>query len=280
MKKYTTLLLPLAAALLLVSCEKVIDINLNESEPRLVVEGAVTLDNGPFYVHLTTSGDFFTGDGITPVSDASGYISTSFGETDSLVNMGNGVYRTSGLAAIPNSLYTLHLNYNNKLYTASDSLPPQVLIDSVNYSLSEFGNSGRPGEDDGYDVRYDFHCYFSDSPQRKNYYMLGIKVNGTAVEGRRGKYYLLSDEFFNGKQVAYPFFGVGAYPDDTISISLSAVGKATYDYFRTLNDAIGQGGMGSTPYNPISNVNNNALGYFGTFTFDSKMLILKKITVK
>ncbi len=265
----------MVAALLLTSCEKVIDINLNESEPRLVVEGAITMGTGPFFVQLTTSGDFFTGEGIVPVSNATGYISSSQGQLDSLVNMGNGIYRTTMLTAVPNSLYTLHLTYNNKNYTASDSLPAMVFIDSVNYAVSEFGNSGPPGEIE-YDTYYDFHCYFNDSPNRKNYYMLNMTINGEPLEGRRGKYSMLSDEFSDGHHIAYPFFAVGAYPNDTVTITLSAVGKATYDYFRTLNDAISQGGMGSTPYNPITNVSNNALGYFGTFTLDSKTIIIRE----
>jgi len=273
--KHLSLILALLAALLLASCEKVIDINLNESEPRLVVEGVITLGNGPFFVRLTTSGDFFTGEGITPVSNATGYITSGRGQHDSLINVGNGIYRTTTLTAIPNSLYTLHLNYNNQDYSASDSLPGMVFIDSVNYAVSEFGNSGPPGEVE-YDTYYDFHCYFYDPPNRTNYYMLNISINGEPLEGRHGKYSLLSDEFSNGYHIAYPFFGVGVYPNDTVTISLSAVGKATYDYFRTLNDAVGQGGMGSTPYNPITNVSNNALGYFGTFTFDSKTTIIRE----
>ena len=273
--KHISIILALLAAVLLTSCEKVIDINLNESEPRLVVEGAITLGNGPFFVQLTTSGDFFTGKGIAPVSNATGYITSSLGQHDSLLNVGNGIYRTTMLTAVPNSLYTLHINYNNQTYIASDSLPGMVFIDSVNYAVSEFGNSGPPGEVQ-YDTYYDFHCYFNDPPNRTNYYILNISINGEPMDGRRGKYSLLSDEFSNGRHIAYPFFGVGAYPNDTVIISLSAVGKATYDYFRTLNDAISQGGMGSTPYNPITNVSNNALGYFGTFTLDSKTVIIRE----
>ncbi len=268
-------LIVLFGVVMLTSCEKVIDINLKESKPRLVVEGAITLSNGPFFVKLSTSGDFFTGEGIVPVTNATGYITTSYGDSDSLVNMGNGVYRTISLIAIPNSLYTLHLNYDKQNYTASDSLPEMAYIDSINYSISEFGNSGPPGDIE-YDTYFDFRCYFDDPVYRTNYYMLSLSINGEQVEGRRGKYYLLSDEFSNGKHIAYPFFGVGAYYNDTVTISLSAVGRATYDYFRTLNDAISQGGMGSTPYNPISNVSNNALGYFGTFTLDRKTLIIGK----
>jgi hypothetical protein len=274
--KLRLIIFALLVTALLTSCEKVIDIDLNESKPRLVVEGAITLSNGPFFVQLSTSGDFFTGEGIAPVSNATGYITTSYGDVDSLVNVGNGIYRTTKLIAIPNSLYTLHVNYDSQNYTASDSLPEMAYIDSVNYSISEFGHSGPPAGEVEYETYYDFYCYFDDPSNKTNFYILNLSVNGEAIDGHQGKFYVVSDEFFNGKHVSYLFFGVGAYPNDTVTISLSAVGKATYNYFRTLNDAISQGGMGSTPYNPISNVSNNALGYFGTFTFDSKTMIIRE----
>jgi len=278
MKHLTTkikFLLPLLMSIIFVSCEKVIDIDLNEAEPRLVVEGAITLDNLPNAVRLSTSGDFFTGKGIAPVNDAVVEISASNGQIETLKNIGSGIYLTQKITGTANTNYTLNITYNNNNYTASDTLPMQVNIEDVTYSISEFGNSGPNGDE--FANHYDFFCKFKDQGGKRNYYLLQIKLNGEPVEGRRGKYSLLSDEYSNGQMINYPFFGVGANDNDTISIELSAIGHATYDYFRTLNDAISQGGMGSTPYNPISNVSNNALGYFGTFTFDSKSIIVEPL---
>ena len=265
--------LPVLIAGILSSCEKVIDIDLNEAEPRLVVEGAVTLNNGPFAVRLTTSGDFFTGAGIAPISDAKVIISGSNGQVDTLMNAGNGIYVTKYLTAVPNVNYSLDVDYNNKHYLASDTLAEQANIIEVNYSASELGQGG-PNADE-FENHYDIFCKFKDPKEKMNFYLLQIKRNNEDVSGRRSKYYLLSDEHVNGQTVNYPFFGVGANVGDTLNIALSAIGPATYDYYRTLNDALSQGGMGSTPYNPISNISNNALGYFGTFTYDSRSLIIK-----
>ena len=279
MKKISFHISPLLLVLLtafFISCEKVIDINLNEAEPRLVVEGGIILNSGPYAVRLTTSGDFFTGEGIGYVSDAKVQITGSDGQSEELTNTGSGIYLSKNIVAKPHIGYTVNINYNNKQYTASDTLPEQINIIKLDYSISDLVNGGPNGDKEEYDNRYDIFCSFKDSAETKNYYMLQIKVNGEDIEGRR-KYNLLSDEHVNGQTVNYPFFGIGANYNDTISIVLSAVGKATYDYFRTLNDAVSQGGMGSTPYNPISNVSNNALGYFGTFTFDEKSFIVKPL---
>ena len=265
---------PLILIIALSSCEKVIDIDLNEAEPRLVVEGAITLNNGPYAVRLTTSGDFFTGEGIAPVSDADVFISGSDGQSETLVGVGNGIYITRDLQAVPYTAYSLKIRYKDEEYTASDTLFDQVNIEELSYSVSELGKGGPDGSE--YENHYDILCKFKDDADKQNFYLLQISINGEEITGMRGKYYLLNDERLNGQMVSYPFFGVGANANDTIKVSLSAIGSATYDYFRTLNDALSQGGMGSTPYNPISNVSNNALGFFGTFTFDSESIIVKE----
>ncbi len=267
------LILPVMLVLLINSCEKVIDIDLNEAEPRLVVEGAVTLNSGPYAVKLSTSGDFYTGEGIAPVTDAVVNISGSGGQQETLMNIGNGIYVTHYIAAVPFTGYTLTINYNGQTYTATDTLPGQVNIKEVSYDLSELGGGGNNQEDE-YENRYDFFCRFQDPSEPGNHYMLQIKRNGEEIAGMRGMYYMLSDENVNGQMVNYPLFGIGANVNDTITIELSAVGAATYDYFRTLNDALSQGGMGSTPYNPVTNLSNNALGYFGTFTYDSRIIVI------
>jgi len=275
-KVYHNLLIfvPLLLIVALSACEKVIDIDLNESEPRLVVEGAITLRNGPYLIKLTTSGDFFTGDGIAPVSDADVSVSSSDGQSETLLGLGDGIYITRDLQAVPYTAYTLKVMYKDEEYTATDTLYDQVNIEELSYSVSELGKGGPDGSD--YENHYDILCKFKDDTDKRNYYLLQISINGVEITGMRGKYYLLSDEYLNGEMISYPFLGIGANVNDTVKISLSAIGPATYDYFRTLNDALSQGGMGSTPYNPISNVSNNALGFFGTFTFDSESIIIKK----
>ena len=55
---------------LFMSCEKVIDLDLNSAEPRIVIEGNITSDPGPYQVSITTSGDYYTAEGIMPVSGA------------------------------------------------------------------------------------------------------------------------------------------------------------------------------------------------------------------
>jgi hypothetical protein len=267
-KKIKILSLLLSALFAFTSCEQVIDLDLNETGQRIVIEGAVTLTSNPCIVKISTSGDFYTGEGVNVIDDANVEVFSSNGEHETLVNAGSGIYFTPELIPIPQTEYTVKVTYNDVTYTAADTLPEMVYIENLDYNLSDFSNEGP--NDDGYDVHYDVNCSFQDEPGVKNYYLLRLFRNDESVDGRRGKYFLLSDEYLDGEKITYTFFGIGAEINDTINVSLSSVGPATYDYYRTLNDALSQGGMGSTPYNPITNFDNDALGYFGTFTLDQK----------
>ena len=54
-----------------VSCQKVVVLDLNTSEPRLVIEGNLTTKAGePQLVFVSTSGSFYTGEGLSLVGDA------------------------------------------------------------------------------------------------------------------------------------------------------------------------------------------------------------------
>ena len=249
------LLFLISTVLTFTACEEVIDLELNDAGQRIVIEGVITLTSKPCMVKVTTSGDFYTGDGITPVTDATVEIFSSDGQQEILKNAGSGLYFASGIEPHSCTEYTVKVTRNNITYTASDTLPQKSIIEDLSYSLSDIGGEGQ--DEDDYDIHYDVNCQFKDEAGVKNYYLFYLERNGIPVDGRRGKYFLLSDEYLDGEDITYTFLGIGAELQDTLSVTLSAIGPATYEYYRTLNDALSQGGMGSTPYNPISNFDNN-----------------------
>ncbi|MBC8319801.1 MAG: DUF4249 domain-containing protein [Bacteroidetes bacterium] len=256
----------------LVSCEKVIDLDLNTAEPRLVIEGNITSNPGPYLVSLSTSGDYYTTHGINPVSGANIIISNELGHADTLFEFKPGIYHTSTLTGETNRTYTIVVDYNGKEYSGSETLPHKVYIDSLSYEKMEFTGPGGGGGEDK--PRYSIYCTFLDPIETVDYYRFDILVNGIPMGGFRSYYYLASDQLFNGHIVQYPIRWVESQPGDTVTISLHTIGFNTWEYFRTLNDALSGGGMGSTPYNPITNLSNNALGYFGAYAIDSKNLVV------
>jgi len=264
-------LLAVISSLALISCEKVIDLDLNTAEPRIVIEGNITSAPGPYLVSLTTSGDYYTADGINPISGASITITDEFGHSDTLFELEAGKYLTSTMTSESNRTYTIVVNYNDVEYSGAETLPEKVLINSLAYE--EMEGIG-PGSGNGEEAYYTIFCSFLDPVETDNYYRFDVLVNGIQIGGKRSYYYLTSDQLFNGQSVEYPIRGVEAKPGDIVNVSLQTIGYNTYEYFRTLNDALSSAGMGSTPYNPVTNLNNNALGYFGAYTNDTKSVIL------
>jgi hypothetical protein len=67
-------------------------------------------------------------------------------------------------------------------------------------------------------------------------------------------------------------------PGDTVYVELQHITKDMFNYYNTLNNIVGSGGpMGSsTPYNPISNIKGDALGYFGAYSSSFAFLILQE----
>src|SRR5690606_37574646 len=98
-------------------------------------------------------------------------------------------------------------------------------------------------------------------------YRLKVFVNGKPfifeVDDNRVKddnLWLINDKFFNGKMMDFEFphnLKVG----DRVDVELHQVGKETFDYYRTLVEMRGPGGV--APSNPLTNWTNGALGYFG-----------------
>ena len=88
MKIKSRYLLPLVFSpfivFILTGCQKVINVDLNEAAPRIVIEGLITDEPGPYAVSLTKSGSYFNQPVLATVSGATVTITDDAGTTDSL----------------------------------------------------------------------------------------------------------------------------------------------------------------------------------------------------
>jgi len=256
-------LLSIFGLLALVSCEEVIDLDLGSAEPRLVIEGAITTEPGPYYVRVHQSVDYGELNEFPPVSGAGISINDQDGNSELLEEIEPGIYRISTLQGEPGKTYTLSVEYEGKRYTASSTMPPTVIsIQSLEYLFEEESLF----VDEGYYVT----AYFADPEAEANYFRLKMFVNGEPYYFDRDgtlvkddNFWLINDKFFNGKLMDYEFPQT-LKEGDKVEIELHQVDKAVYDYYRTLVDLMGFGGV--APANPLSNWSNGALGYFGALS--------------
>lgn len=273
MKKFFCIALFLSgSAIIFQSCQNVISIDLNKTNPHIVIEGKVTDQPAPDTVTISKTGNYF--DPVLefpPVSDATVIISDNEGNMDTLQETIPGTYTTSTLHGVAGRTYSLTVTAEGKTYSGSSFLPQKVLIDSL--STSSFRS---PDGDKGYEI----NVTFTDPPETKNYYRLIPHIDSLPPDSiNNGNIFLYSDKLFNGNTVTQRFRirSNNIKAGDTVTVELLSIDEATYNYFNTLKAIINSDGPGSSasPANPVTNLSNGSLGYFAAYAIDTKSIILK-----
>lgn len=247
----------------LTSCEEVIDLDLGDTPPQIIIEGVVSTDPGPYTVKITQSVNYGEKNIFPPVSGALITISDEAGHSEVLEELEQGVYYTSNLQGQKGETYKTEVEIAGKKYSAASTIPSTAIsIQSISYEFVEeslFNDEG-----------YYLTAYFSDPSEEVNYYRLKIFVNGEPylidVDGNLVKddnFWLINDKFFNGKMINLEFpFPLKA--GDEVNLELHQLDQATFNYYRTLVELMGGGGV--APSNPVTNWSNGALGYFGALS--------------
>ena len=264
----------LLPAFALMSCEKIVSIDLNTTQPQIVIEGEI-VDDGDGSVLITRTESYFQPTlSFSRVSDAWVVLRDDQGSVDTL-DYGPGYYpllsQATPLTIAPGRTYTLTVGYDGRTYTGSTTMPGKVMIDSV-YSLAVRQVVQR--------TAYDLYVVFDDPPDRENYYRLDVSYRSEnivdSINTRRYRVY--NDRLSNGTRISYRVgLGRRLKAGDTASVMLYSIDKATYEYYRTANDAIAtsRSPTALSPANPTSNLSNGALGYFAAYAIDRKEFIIQ-----
>jgi len=269
------IVIPILAVLISTACQKVVVLDLNTAEPILVIEGNITTKTGqPQTVFVSTSGNFYTGEGIEAVGDAKVVLKDDNGNNQTLDMFTPGVYFTYNYPVKENQTYTLEVTRNGQVYSGSETFPVKKTIDSLSYRLNE-GLFGEGGLNEEGDTTYNIVCTFQDPAETLDYYRFNIYINDSLIRAGFNSYLITDDELFNGQLYSLEIYETGIIKGDSVKVEMQSLGENTFRYYVGLNDLINGGGMGSTPYNPITNLNNGALGYFGAYTSDSQSIFIE-----
>ena len=247
-----------------VSCEDVIEIELDSIEQKLVVEGVINDDDEHCTVKLSKTGDYFN-PGIYPaVSDAVITVTENNTEPVNFTENESGNYIAEDLQGKENTSYTLNIMSEGKEYTANVTIPQKVSIESLSFMYSQ----ANPRLEEGYMVK----CHFNEPEEFVNFYRLKAYKKGDTTKAN-GNIYIFDDGIISGNNAVIIWNYEVFQPLDTVIVELLTLDKSTYDYFNTLSRIAGEvvGGpqmltAGSTPANPVTNLSNDALGYFGAYT--------------
>ncbi|MGB0881361.1 MAG: DUF4249 domain-containing protein [Vicingaceae bacterium] len=258
--KYTFIIL--STAILFTSCEKEIDLDLDESEQLFVVEAIVHDNLGDNYVLLTKTRPYNNNGEIEKVSNASVQISDNDGNTFRLNEVAPGFYTSNTLQGIANKTYDLVINAEGKTITASSFLNPRVAIDSLSQKQGEEAFWEDPNIPE-----YTVRCHFTDPGNKENFYRLKAFSAGVQEDG----FLSLEDEFFNGNATYFPIFDSDFFIGDSVTVQLLSIDEVNHRYFTALTASQG----GEVPGNPITNLEgDNAVGYFGAYAKSEESIII------
>jgi len=213
------------------ACETNIDVDLPEYKERLVVEGYIENGMAPWVV-ITKSFPYFTTfskenlekmlvmDAIVTVTSGSGEAEKLQFQYDSLSPIYCS-YKGSdrGIKGKANETYTLKIEWNGKIYTATTSILEPFDLDSIWLQKSN------PKDTTG-----GIRALLSDNPYRTDYYQFFVKVQNRPLLWDRLWVFTLplvfDDGTFNG--LTFPYQIVRGTPSTIFASSLSEEERRKY----------------------------------------------------
>jgi hypothetical protein len=253
-----------ALSILMASCEKVIDLKLNDDTPKLVVEAEITNNAAPYVVKLSKSVAFTQSSVYPEVANAQVIISDNAGTIDTLTYKGKGEYYTQKIQGVIGRTYNLNIVSEGNTYTATSTMPKQVPLDTL--SVLKVEAAGQ--------TRFAILPNYIDASEPGNFYQFVLNVNGKQVPD----YILWNDNVSNGKPNQRPINSnaVQLVPGDTAMVQMRCYNASSYNYYYTLGSLQANGpGGGTTPTNPPTNISNGALGLFSAHTSQVKSIVIQ-----
>lgn len=254
---------------LLTSCEKVVQLDLSSADQQVVVQANVFNRPGPYIVNLNYSISYYSDNTFPNVTGASVQLSDDAGNSETLSEVSPGIYKTNVISGTAGRTYYLQINANNNYYSAFSTMPNPVAIDSLLltpiYSKNTTIITG-----------YRAICKYTDPAGVGNFYRVVVGSNNLSALGDRTSR-VVEDKVVDGQQLSSSF-STKLHTGDTINMQLQCIDKSTYDFYNTLNNAIGNTGAGqfisSLPANPTNNISNHGLGYFSAYALTTKTLVI------
>jgi hypothetical protein len=262
----------LVMLMLFTSCEEVIHVDLNTSDPEFVVEAKICKDSVSL-VRLTSTTSYFSPELPGIIEDATVIVSDGI-SSEVLNYSGNGYYTGSSVTGTEDTGYQIEIKHNGNTYHGSSYMPARADILSVDYNISD-----SPGVLNPYGKTIStITCEFRDNPGKDNYYMIRFMSDNELLE----RYYLLTEKttnsgYINNTNDTITFSESIFFDGGEVDVQLYSIDENVYKYFLQLSDVLFWKGrvIPPNPYNPASNIDNGALGYFAAWSFDSRRIIIE-----
>jgi hypothetical protein len=270
LKKLSILVLGLYA----ISCEDVIEVDLETAAPRLVIDASIdwlknTAGTEQKIIMTTTTGYY---DQTFPAaSGATITVTSSRGTTFDFVEVqGTGEYICSNFQAVIGETYTLNISWNGETYTASETL---IGVPIIEETIEQNDTGGFGGNE--IEITY----YYQDNTNQVNYYLFGIQDSNVMFP----QYSVEDDENNQGSLTPVYYSNEDLAPLDTVNFRLYGISRRYFEYFKKVLVASGNddGPFQSVPNEVRGNIvnrtnsENYTYGYFRLSEIASKEYIVR-----
>lgn len=250
------------------ACTEEVDLQLNETYTRLVVEGELNTDTTVHIIKLSKSTSYFDSEEAEVISNAQLSISdgTNTIQLIESANKAGHYYTDSNFYGELNTSYTLEIknvdidnNGENEEYTATSKIRSPLHMDSVKAVKDNFfGIEG-----------FRIFGFAQEPPTYGDKYLFKYYINGELSTDTLNEVVFTDDEGVNGNYIngLEIYFIDDAESGDTITIEAQTITNEYYDYIISfmLETEWQAGAFGGPPANIKTNISNGALGFFNTY---------------
>ncbi len=188
MKKYIIALI--AITFTFIGCEDVVDVDLNDAPPKLVIEALINWEKGTTgneqTIVLRQTTPFFE-QKISNATGATVVIAHENGTEFPFSETSDGVYTTTEFSPEIGATYTLTINYQNETYRAIETMIGVTNIDRVEQRIVEIGGEEIPI----------ISLFYNDPEDEENYYLTNISPDFQPKKTVD----FFPDTFLNGNEV-------------------------------------------------------------------------------
>lgn len=267
---------------LLSSCEDVIDVDLQTSRERLVIEALIKVKKGAnrnnqtIKLSKTTS---FYNTKFTPATRANVSIINENGDAIQFTENRPGIYTTTNFKAVPNTKYSLKIEYNKQVYSATETYKTVPSITKI--TQTELTKAEKEAGLKIPEVKLEFN----DVKNIKNFYRINMRIfESNASRYKTNNNETFSDEYVDGQKIEVSFTEDDLKENDKFIFTLYGISEKFVDYLDLISaqsESVGGGLFGSPPSNVKGNCINETnnenypYGYFSLSEYDTKEYIYK-----
>ncbi len=282
----------IAVILSIAACTEEMNVDLDSGETRLTVEANVTSDLKKHVVKLKESSDVFYAKEAIAVTNATvtvndGSNTYAYTETKPGYYESNVAYSGQAGKTYALSIGNVDINKDGTIeeYLASSTMRKAYVVDSVKLHFDpEYISADSDDDDDDKGEFWLLSLFMKDDIKTEDYYGFACQINGVVVHDTISEIIVEKDTYFNGEQTKgvdvgefdQSKFGEVLGNLDEVTLETYAINKDYYKFVSQLQEMDdGQSMFSGTPGNIISNVSNEAIGFFAVYSITRTTIVHK-----